>query len=173
MLYQLSYAPGCGNVAAPQPKLKPGLAGAMRFGFVPTSCIVAAAFAAPLPVLSTPALAQVQSQKPADPDRWQVTLSTGQILWDVRLVKLEGESLHVRRDDSLAVVSVGQITELRLIQKTEVRLGDVAGGAMPALMGTDDEVYDLTPLEFADRLRAVQKIFLYHPPDGGPPGPKP
>ena len=24
----------------------------------------------------------------------------------------------------------------------------------------------LTPLEFADRLRAVQKVFLYHPPDG-------
>jgi hypothetical protein len=145
----------------------------MRFGFVPTSCIVAAAFAAPLPFLPTPAVAQVQNQNPRDPDRWQVTLSNGQILWDVRLVKLEGESLHVRRGDSLAVVSVGQVTELRLIQKTEVRLGDVAGGAMPALMGTDDEVYDLTPLEFADRLRAVQKIFLYHPPDGAPPGPKP
>jgi hypothetical protein len=32
-------------------------------------------------------------------------------------------------------------------------------------MGSDDEVYDLTPLEFSDRLRVVQKIFLYHPPD--------
>jgi hypothetical protein len=34
---------------------------------------------------------------------------------------------------------------------------------MNALIGGDDEVYDLTPLEFADRLRAVQKIFLYYP----------
>jgi hypothetical protein len=49
----------------------------------------------------------------------------------------------------------------------------MAGGAMPALMGSDDEVYDLSPLEFADRLRAVQKIFLYHPPEGAPPGPRP
>lgn len=147
----------------------------MRFGFAPSSCIVAVAFAASLPVLATPARALAQTETPrSEPDRWQVTLSNGQILWDVRLVKLEGESLHVSRGDSLAVVSVGQITELRLIQKTEVRMaGDFAGGAMPALIGADDEVYDLTPLEFADRLRAVQKIFLYHPPEGAPPGPKP
>jgi hypothetical protein len=173
LLYQLSYAPGPGNVAGPYLKLKSGLTGAMRFGFVSSSCIVAAAFAAPLPILSTPAVAQTQNQAQSDPDRWQVTLDNGQILWDVRLVKLEGESLHVRHGDSLAVVSVGQITELRLIQKTEVREGDMAGGAMPALTGSDDEVYDLTPLEFADRLRAVQKIFLYHPPEGAPPGPRP
>jgi hypothetical protein len=138
-------------VAGPYLKLKPGLTGTMRFGFVPSSCIVAAAFVAPLPVLSTPVVAQTQNQ--SNPDRWQ--------------------SLHVSQGDSLAVVSVGQITELRLIQKTEVREGDMAGGAMPALMGSDDEVYDLSPLEFADRLRAVQKIFLYHPPEGAPPGPRP
>jgi hypothetical protein len=42
---------------------------------------------------------------------------------------------------------------------------------MAALMGSDDEVYDLTPLEFPDRLRAVQKIFLYHPPDSTTTGP--
>lgn len=173
MLYQLSYAPGPGNVAGPYLKLKPGLTGAMRFGFVPSSCIVAAAFVAPLPVLSTPAVAQTQNQAQSNPDRWQITLSNGQIIWDVRLVKLDGDSLHVSQGDSLAVVSVGQITELRLIQKTEVREGDMAGGAMPALMGSDDEVYDLSPLEFADRLRAVQKIFLYHPPEGAPPGPRP
>ncbi|MGE5687562.1 MAG: hypothetical protein ACM34D_08690 [Gemmatimonadota bacterium] len=158
-------------MAGPYLKLKPGLTGTMRFGFVPSSCIVAAAFVAPLPVLSTPAAAQNEAQ--SNPDRWQITLGNGQIIWDVRLVRLDGDSLHVRQGDSLVVVSVGQITELRLIQKTEVREGDMAGGAMPALMGSDDEVYDLSPLEFADRLRAVQKIFLYHPPEGAPPGPRP
>jgi hypothetical protein len=35
--------------------------------------------------------------------------------------------------------------------------------AMSALTGGDDEVYDFTPLEFAERVRAIQKIFLYHP----------
>jgi hypothetical protein len=127
----------------------------MQFGFGVSLLIVLATGA-------TPAV----SQTSAAPDRWQVTLADGRILWDVRLVKLEGESLHVRRADSLAVVSVSQVTELRLIKKSEMRLGEGAAGAMAALMGSDDEVYDLTPLEFADRLRAVQKVFLYHPPDG-------
>ena len=127
----------------------------MRFGFGVSLLIV-------LATGTTPAA----SQTSAAPDRWQVTLADGRILWDVRLVKLEGESLHVRRADSLAVVSVSQVTELRLIKKSEIRLGEGAAGAMAALMGSDDEVYDLTPLEFADRLRAVQKVFLYHPPDG-------
>jgi hypothetical protein len=105
------------------------------------------------------------AQTTNDADRWQVTYDTGQILWDVRLVKLAGDSLQVRRGDSLAVVPVGKITELRLIKKSEMELGAPGGGAMAALMGTDDEVYDLTPLEFSDRLRVVQRIFLYHPPD--------
>jgi hypothetical protein len=103
-------------------------------------------------------------QTPADSDRWQVTLGEGQVLWDVRLVKLAGDSLYTR-GDSVAVVPVSKITELRLIRKSEMQVGGPAGGAMGALMGSDDEVYDLTALEFPDRLRAVQKIFLYHPPD--------
>ena len=96
-------------------------------------------------------------------DRWQLTLADGSYLWDVRLVKLEGDSIHTRGRDSAAVVSVRQVNELRLIRKSEIQLG-TPGGAMAALTGADDEVYDLTPLEFADRVRAVQKIFLLHPP---------
>jgi len=104
-------------------------------------------------------------QTAADPDRWQITMGEGQVLWDVRLVKLAGDSLYTQRGDSVAVVPVARITELRLIRKSEVQVGGPAGGAMGALMGSDDEVYDLTPLEFPDRLRAVQKVLLYHPPD--------
>jgi hypothetical protein len=44
-----------------------------------------------------------------------------------------------------------------------VELGAGAAGAMGALTGSDDEIYDLTPLEFAERIRAIQKIFVYHP----------
>jgi hypothetical protein len=107
--------------------------------------------------------AAAAQNRPAQDDRWQLTLADGSYLWDVRLVKLEGDSIHTRGRDSLAVVSVGQVNELRLIRKSEMQLG-TPGGAMAALTGADDEVYDLTPLEFADRLRAVQKIFLLHPP---------
>jgi hypothetical protein len=30
-------------------------------------------------------------------------------------------------------------------------------------MGGDDEVYDLSPLEFAERMRTIQKILVNHP----------
>lgn len=100
----------------------------------------------------------------AQDERWQVTLDTQEYVWDIRLVRLNGDSLVVRQSDSLRTIPVDQISEIRLIRKSEVQLGDgTTAGAMNALMGGDDEIYDLTPLEFADRIRAIQKIFLYHP----------
>jgi len=100
----------------------------------------------------------------AQDDRWQITLDNDQYVWDIRLVRLDGDSLVVRQSDSLVPVPVARIKELRLIRKTEVELGgNDAAGAMNALVGGDDEVYDLTTLEFADRLKTVQKILLMHP----------
>jgi hypothetical protein len=95
-------------------------------------------------------------------DRWQITLDQDRYVWDVRLVRLDGDSLVVRQADSSLGVPVGRITEIRLIRKSEVQPGDGAA-AMSALTGGDDEVYDFTPLEFVERVRAIQKIFLYHP----------
>jgi hypothetical protein len=100
----------------------------------------------------------------AQDDRWQVTLDGQEYVWDIRLVRLDGDSLIVRQTDTLRAIPVDRISEIRLIRKSEIQLGDGAtAGAMGALMGSDDEVYDFTPLEFADRIRAIQKIFLYHP----------
>ncbi|HEY7637014.1 MAG TPA: hypothetical protein VH763_15800 [Gemmatimonadales bacterium] len=97
-------------------------------------------------------------------ERWQVTLNGDKYVWDIRLVKLDGDTLVVRQSDSLRRLPVADITEVRLIRKTKVEIGGAAGGgAMSALIGGDDEVYDLTPLDFSERLRTIQKIFLYHP----------
>ncbi len=101
----------------------------------------------------------------AQDDRWQVALDDDRYVWDIRLVRLDGDSLVVRQSDSLVRVAVAHVNEIRLIRKSEVQLegGGAAAGAMSALVGADDEVYDLTPLDFADRLRTVQKILLLHP----------
>ena len=111
-------------------------------------------------------LALAQTARGQD-DRWQVTLDDERYVWDIRLVRLDGDSLIVRQSDSLVSVPVAHINEIRLIRKSEVHVGagGAAGGAgaMSALVGGDDEVYDLTPLEFADRLRTIQKILLLHP----------
>jgi hypothetical protein len=112
------------------------------------------------------ALAALASPLLAQDDRWQITLDGDQYVWDIRLVRLDGDSLIVRQSDTLLRVPVAQIKELRLIRKSEVQLGAGAtAGAMNALVGGDDEVYDLTTLEYADRIRAVQKILLMHPPE--------
>ena len=109
-------------------------------------------------------LALVQTARAQD-DRWQVTLDDERYVWDIRLVRLHGDSLIVRQSDSLVAVPVAHINEIRLIRKSEMSIGGAAttAGAMSALVGGDDEIYDLTPLEFADRLRTIQKILLLHP----------
>lgn len=99
-----------------------------------------------------------------DDDRWQIGLENGDYVWDVRLVRLAGDSLVYRRADSLGSVSVQVVKELRLIRKTEVRLGEGGGGAMAALTGSDDEVFDLNTMDYADRIRTIQQVFLLHPP---------
>ena len=71
----------------------------------------------------------------------------------------------MRQSDSLVPVPVARITEVRLIRKSESTLDAGGAGAVSALTGSDDEVYDLSPLDFAERLRTVQKILLLHPPE--------
>jgi hypothetical protein len=112
-----------------------------------------------LAMMNSPALAQSK-----DEDRWQIGLESGDYIWDIRLVGLSGDSLVFRQSDTLGAVSVTRIRELRLIRKTVVHLGEPNGGAMGALTGSDDEVYDLTTLDYPSRLRVVQQALLLHPP---------
>lgn len=111
------------------------------------------------PVVPAPA------QSPED-DRWQVATESGDYIWDIRLVRLAGDSLIFRQADTLGAVPVQRIRELRLIRKTTMRIGEGAGagGAMAALTGSDDEIYDFQTLDFAARVRAIQQILLVHPP---------
>ncbi len=120
-----------------------------------------ATFAALALCLAVPATAPLAAQQD---ERWQITLDRDRYVWDVRLARLDGDSLVVRQADSSLAVPVERITEIRLIRKSEMQLGDGAM-AMSALTGNDDEVYDLTPLDFAERVRAIQKILSYHPPE--------
>ncbi len=109
------------------------------------------------------AVGATAAQAQADDERWQITTESGDYYWDIHLVRLAGDSVVFRQADSLGRVSVQQVKELRLIRKSEMRLGEGAAGAMSALTGSDDEVYDLTTLDYPGRLRMVQQIFLMHP----------
>lgn len=101
-----------------------------------------------------------------DDERWQITLESGDYVWDIRLVRLAGDSLVFLQRDTLGAVRVEQIRELRLIRKSVMRIGEGAGagGAINALTGGDDEIYEMQTLDFAARIRTIQQILLVHPP---------
>lgn len=115
-----------------------------------------------LAALASPAPSAAQ----AKPDRWQITLQDDDLLWDVRLVSLDGDKLTFRQADSTGVVEVGKVKEMRLFQPSELQMG-TAGAAFGALSGSDDIVFDMTLLDFAERLRTVQQIFQKYPPRQG------
>jgi hypothetical protein len=124
-------------------------------------------FVALLTLLSVGVAAQTPG---ASTDRWQLTMDDGQYIWDIGLVRLDGDQLVFRQADTLGTAPVAKITEVRRIGKTEVRLGEGgAGGAMSALTGADDEVFDLAAMDYAAKLRAVQQILLMHPPKDAQP----
>lgn len=115
-------------------------------------------------LLLLPALAR---PLPAQDDRWQITLDDGRYVWDIRLVRLDGDSLVVRQSDSLVRVPLAHMDEIRLIRKSRVEVsgGPATAGAMNALVGGDDEIHDLTPLAPSDRRRTIEEILRLHPPE--------
>lgn len=112
-----------------------------------------------LAALTVPAEAQSKSD-----DRWQITLENGGIVWDVRLKQLVDDRLEVTQQDSVIAVKVGDIREMRRFRKSDMQIGaGTTAGAMAALTGADDEVFDFGPLDFGARMRAVQQILVQRP----------
>jgi len=112
-----------------------------------------AVFAATLIWGTTPCAAQ---------ERWQLTRTSGDYLWDIQLVKLEGTSLVVRQADTSVTVPVSQITELRRVGKAVKRVGDGGRGVFAGLMGADDEVYQLTLDTVAERVAVIRELLRKH-----------
>ena len=116
-----------------------------------------------LVLLAGAAPLHAQQETGRDRERWQVTLDGEHYVWDIRLVRLDGNALVVRQADTLARLPVAHITEVRLIRASEMDLGAGSAGAMNALTGGDDEVHDLTPLDVADRIKEIERILADHP----------
>ena len=105
------------------------------------------------------------AQTDRSPDRWQVTFDDGQYAWNVQLVSLTGDTLLVRQSDSLVRAPLTRIHEIRLFHKTELRVGDEHESAVAALMGGQDEIYDLAQLDVAGRRDAIRRILAQHAPE--------
>lgn len=102
-------------------------------------------------------------------DRWQLTLHSDTVLWDLELVGLRGDTLLVHQTDSDATLRVPlmQIDELRLIAKAEKRANVPDALAMErGLMGTGDPVFRLTLRDRAERIEIVRQILATRGPQG-------
>jgi hypothetical protein len=101
-------------------------------------------------------------------DRWQITLDSGTILWDLRLVKLAGDTLVVRRADSTYAFPIAQVDELRLVRKAQRSITPEAGRYGGVLGGGDDVAYRLTLYDLAERRQILRQVFQEHPPASRP-----
>src|SRR2546425_13334588 len=97
-------------------------------------------------------------------DRWQLTLNSGKTVWDLRLVKLAGDTLVVRPDDSTDALPLTQFDELRLVKKATRHITPEAGRYGGGLGGADDEGDRLTLYTPAERRDIGQQILKTHPP---------
>ncbi len=97
-------------------------------------------------------------------DRWQITLNSGTIMWELRLVRLQGDTLVVRHDDSTYRYPIMQVDELRLVRKSEARRTPDRNRYGAALGGADDEVYRLTLDDRSERRQVLEQVFKDHPP---------
>ncbi len=115
--------------------------------------------------LGAAAPAAAQGRATADPvDRWQITLKDGSTLWDLRLVKLSGDTLVFQGNDSLLHFPLMHVDELRLVRKATRSITPEAGRYGGVLDGGDDEVYRLTLFDLNERRQALQQILRAHPP---------
>ena len=111
----------------------------------------------PLPLL----LLALQAVPAAAQDRWQLTLHSDTVLWDLELVGVSGDSLVVRQTDTGATLRLPlmQIDELRLVAKAVRRANQQDARATEnTLMGSGDLVFRLTLRDRAERLEIVRAI---------------
>jgi hypothetical protein len=103
------------------------------------------------------ASAAAQTAAPS-PDRWQLTFTDQSYLWDVRLVRLDGDTLVVRSRDSLIDTPIAQLTELRLLPETILKVGDGHRSGIGALGDNNVRVVDLAPMDANARRATLQTI---------------
>src|SRR2546425_13297794 len=105
-------------------------------------------------------------------------LKDGSTLWDLRLVKLSGDTLVFQGNDSILRFPLMRVDELRLVRKATRSITPEAGRYGGVLDGADDEGYRLTLFDLNERPQGPQQVPRPHPPPGQPqrtasPGPPP
>jgi len=115
-------------------------------------------------IVTVPAGVSAQST-----ERWQVLLSSGQILYELVPESLAGDTLVLRQGEDVRRIPLADISELRRV-RASVELAERAGrNSLAALSGADDQVYQMTLLDVGEKRVVVREILEAL----GPPEPPP
>jgi hypothetical protein len=91
-------------------------------------------------------------------ERWQATLSSGRILYELVPESLAGDTLILRGEDGVRRIPLADVSELRRVRPS-VELAERAGrNAIGALSGADDQVYQMTLLDVGEKRAVVRDI---------------
>src|SRR3989442_7260859 len=94
-------------------------------------------------------------------------LRDGSTLWDLRLVKVSGDTLVFQGNDSILRFPLMHVDELRLVRKATRSIAPEAGRYGGVLDGGDDEGYRPTPFDPNERPQGPPQ----RPPAQPPPEP--
>ncbi len=91
---------------------------------------------------------------------WQITLKDGTIVWNLRLERLQHDTIVFRRETRIVRYPLLGVDELRLVRGGKHEIGPVAaeGRYDGAPNGTSDLVFQMTLLDLAERRQVVQEI---------------
>lgn len=101
-------------------------------------------------------------------DRWQITLNDGTIIWELHLVRLQGDTLVTRHADSTYRFPISQVDELRLVRKAVRHQTPEPNRYAGVLGGADDEIHRLTLYSVSERRDILEQVFKDHPPAPSP-----
>lgn len=93
-------------------------------------------------------------------DIWQITLKDGTIVWNLRLERLQRDTMVFRQQAGIVRYPLMSVDELRLVRGGRHEIGPVAaeGRYDGAPNGTSDLVFQMTLLDLAERRQVVQEI---------------
>jgi len=93
-------------------------------------------------------------------DVWQITLKDGTIVWNLRLERLQHDTIVFRQQTRIVRYPLLGVDELRLVRGGRHEIGPVAaeGRYDGAPNGTSDLVFQMTLLDLAERRQIVQEI---------------
>ena len=109
---------------------------------------------------AAPCAAQGSARSDDGSDLWQITLEDGMIVWNLHLVRLQGDTLVFREDSATVRYPLMRVDDLRLVRAGEHEIGPVAAGGRyeGAANGASDRVYQLTLLTPIERRRVIEQI---------------